>query len=164
MKPLVVLIGTFCIAVSIGKWINGTWEIIGPGNIAMCAMLFFTGMAHFIFVPGMKMMLPDFLPFKTGIVYLTGGLEFVFGLLLLFPATRNVGSIGLIVFFTALLPANIQAASRHINLEKADYSGPGPGYLWFRIPLQLFFIGWVWYFGLLCYHVIRLSCFKVILL
>lgn len=148
MKPLIVLITVFCTAVLIGKWASGTWQIMLMGNIAICSMLFFTGMAHFIFVPGMKMMVPGFLPFKTEIVYLTGGLEFILGLSLLFPQTRNLGAIGSILFLILILPANIQAALKHINIEKADYSGPGPGYLWFRIPLQLFFIGWVWYFGL----------------
>lgn len=148
MKPLVVLISVFCVAILMSKWISGTWQVILPGNIAMCAMLLFTGVAHFIFVPGMKMMLPGFLPFKRDIIYLTGGLEFIFGLSLICPVTREMGSIGLIIFFIVLLPANIWAASKHINLEKANYSGPGAQYLWFRIPLQLFFIGWVWYFGL----------------
>lgn len=114
MKPLIVLISVFCVAVLLGKWISGTMQIILLGNIAMYTILFFTGMAYFAFVPGMKMMLPDFLSFKRGIIYLTGGLEFILGLSLSFAPTRSVGSICLIVFFSFLLPANIQAALRHI--------------------------------------------------
>ena len=68
---------------------------------------------------------------------------------LLFIATHYITGILLIMFFMALIPSNIYAAQNHINLEKADFSGKGLSYLWFRIPLQLFFIGWIWYFAVL---------------
>ena len=32
------------------------------------------------------------------------------------------------------------------NYKEANYTGPGPEHLWFRIPLQLFFIGWLYFF------------------
>lgn len=48
-----------------------------------------------------------------------------------------------------MLPANIIAAKQKINLEKASYDGPGLAYLWFRIPLQVLFIGWVLFFAVL---------------
>jgi hypothetical protein len=32
----------------------------------------------------------------------------------------------------------------HINLYEANYNGAGLEYLWFRIPLQLFFIVWIY--------------------
>ncbi len=40
------------------------------------------------------------------------------------------------------------AAARHIDYEKANFNGSGLNYLWFRVPLQILFIGWVWYFGI----------------
>ena len=52
------------------------------------------------------------------------------------------------MFFIAVLSANINAAVQRIDYEKATYGGAGVGYLWFRIPLQLFFIAWVYAFAL----------------
>jgi len=47
-----------------------------------------------------------------------------------------------------ILPANSYAAVKKIDLEKANYNGSGLNYLWFRIPLQVLFIGWVYWFAL----------------
>jgi uncharacterized membrane protein len=87
-------------------------------------------------------------PFKKAVVYLTGVFEIIGAVGLLIPSTRFVSGILLIIFFLLLLPANIFASLKNVNLEKADYSGNRISYLWFRVPLQLLFIGWVWYFAL----------------
>jgi uncharacterized membrane protein len=68
--------------------------------------------------------------------------------LLCIPSTRHPAAIVLIVFFVCILPANINAAVMKVNYEKANYEGNDLRYLWFRVPLQLFFIAWVWFFGL----------------
>jgi uncharacterized membrane protein len=54
----------------------------------------------------------------------------------------------LIVFFLSILPANVNAAIKRIDYQKGTSTGKGVQYLWFRVPLQLFFIGWVYYFGI----------------
>jgi uncharacterized membrane protein len=54
----------------------------------------------------------------------------------------------LILLFLIMLPANIEAARKRVDFQKATFDGKGPAYLWFRIPLQCFFIAWVAYFGL----------------
>ena len=66
---------------------------------------------------------------------------------LLIPRFQRLTSILLILFFIVLLPANIYAAMLRVNLQTANFDGKGPSYLWIRVPLQLVFIGWVWYFG-----------------
>lgn len=74
--------------------------------------------------------------------------EITLGLALLFSATRQPAAIALIVLFCLMLPANIYAAMNHINYETGENNGKRPAYLWFRIPLQLFFIAWIGYFSL----------------
>ncbi|WP_417351594.1 hypothetical protein [Flavobacterium alkalisoli] len=130
------------------KLVEKTYKWKVSGNIAMCAMLMFTAMGHFLFTKGMGMMLPLFIPYKELIVYITGVIEVAFGLLLLFPKYRKRTGIILIIFFILILPSNIYAALHHVNLKTADFSGNGPVYLWFRIPLQLFFICWVYLFSI----------------
>lgn len=134
MKPLIVLTAAFLLSRS--------------GNIAMCAMLCFTAIGHFKFTAGMTQMIPSPLPYKRTLVYATGVLEPVLGAGLLFPATRLTAAIALLAMLILMLPANISAARRHLNYETGEPTGPGPRYLWFRIPLQLLFIAWTIFFSL----------------
>jgi uncharacterized membrane protein len=48
----------------------------------------------------------------------------------------------LIVFFILVLPANIAGSLKAVDFGGMNY---GPLYLLFRIPLQVFFIWWVWW-------------------
>jgi uncharacterized membrane protein len=50
----------------------------------------------------------------------------------------------LILFFILVLPGNIKAAIHHIDYQKGTFDGYGPNYLWFRVPLQILFIGWTY--------------------
>jgi len=114
----------------------------------MCIMLCFTASGHFMYARGMAMMVPDFVPLKQEAVFWSGIAEILLGIALLFPSSRQAAGIALILLLLLLLPANIRAALLHIDYAQADHNGPGPAYLWLRIPLQLLFIGWVWYFAL----------------
>jgi uncharacterized membrane protein len=114
----------------------------------MGIMLVFTSIAHFVFANGMSMMLPAFMPAKKVMVYLTGVAEILGGAGLIISKTYHITAILLIVFFVLILPSNILAAKQKINLEKANYEGKGLFYLWFRIPLQVLFIAWVWFFAI----------------
>jgi uncharacterized membrane protein len=114
----------------------------------MALMLLFTGMAHFAFTAGMTRMLPEWLPFRRGLVYGTGVLEIAAAAGLLWPSARPLTAGALLVFFVALLPANIHAARHEVDYQRPEATGPGLRYLWFRVPLQLLFMAWTWYFGL----------------
>lgn len=120
------------------------------GRIAMALMLIFTSTAHFVFTKGMALMIPPFVPLKKILVYVTGLLEIMAAVGLLVPATRYNTGLCLLLFFAILLPANVYAAQKKIDLEKANFNGNGLSYLWFRVPLQLLFIFWTWYFAI--YH------------
>lgn len=127
---------------------EGSWDIPLAGTIAMAIMLFFTGAAHFKFVTGMTAMLPGFIPFRKAIIYATGVFEMVAAAGLLCNSISFLAAWLLITFFVLVLPANIYAAFRKINYEKPNEEGPSVRYLWFRVPLQLFFIAWVYFFVL----------------
>ncbi|MDQ4139603.1 MAG: hypothetical protein M3142_03685 [Bacteroidota bacterium] len=148
MAPLFILLAVFLVTLLFGKIQNK--KTISPalaGRVAMCAMLLFTGTSHFYFSKGMVLTMPDFLPAKLELVYATGIIEILLGIGLLIEKTRKISSLLLILFFIAVLPANIVATIKHVDIPNADFTGPGLSYLWFRIPLQLFFMGWVYVFG-----------------
>ncbi|SHE93314.1 DoxX family protein [Chryseobacterium takakiae] len=144
MKPLLILLTVFSISLFTIKMFRGNFNVIISARIAMAAMLMFTAVGHFIFTKGMSMMLPDYIPFKTGIIYLTGILEILAAIGILIPEIRITTGWLLIVFFIVILPSNIYAAINHIDYQKATFKGDGISYLWFRIPLQIFFIIWVY--------------------
>jgi len=89
-------------------------------------------------------MVPALIPFKTGIVYLTGIIEMLFATGLLFPAYRVFTAWSLIIFLVLVLPTNIYAAIKRADYQKATFDGSGTNYLWFRIPLQVLFIVWAY--------------------
>jgi len=148
MKPLIVLIVTFGLSLVLLKVFTGSYQLSTAGRIAMSAMLVLTAIGHFKFTKGMVMMMPDIFPYKTSIVYLTGILEIAAAAGLLITSLQTTTAWLLIVFFTVLLPANINAAIKGIDFEKASTSGSGIRYLYFRIPLQIFFIAWVYFFAI----------------
>lgn len=148
MKVLFVLLAVFGVFILTSKLTTGGWDPTFAGNLAMCVMLCFTALGHFLFTEGMVMMIPPVIPYRTQLVYLTGLLEVLLGMALLFPNSRVYAGLVLVMFFLVLFPANVYAAQNHIDIEKADFNGPGLPYLWIRIPMQLLFIGWVLYFSI----------------
>ena len=144
MKPLLVLLATFGIAVFVPKAIRTEYDFALAARIAMAVMLVFTVVGHFAFTKGMAMMIPDFIPFKKELVYATGVMEILAAIGLLTPNLRVVTGWFLILFFIVLLPANINAAIKQIDYQKATFQGEGLNYLWFRIPLQVLFILWTY--------------------
>lgn len=144
MKPLLVLLVTFGITAFIIKLIEGEYAHALAARIAISVMLLFTSTAHFAFTKGMTMMIPNFFPYKKAMVYLTGVIEILAAIGLLVPDLSILTGWLLILFFLMLLPANIHAAIKHIDFRKASLEGNGTNYLWFRIPLQMLFILWIY--------------------
>jgi uncharacterized membrane protein len=107
-------------------------------------MLLFTASGHFVFTQGMSMMMPDFIPYKAELVYLTGFIEIAAAVALHIPSLRVPSAWLLIVFFLLILPANIHAAIKQVDYQKGTYEGSGLSYLWFRVPLQILFIAWTY--------------------
>lgn len=114
----------------------------------MSIMLLFTSIGHFAFTKGMEMMIPTIIPYKRTMVYLTGVIEICAAVGLLLGSTRELTAWLLILFFILLLPANIYAAMKHVDYQKGTFEGSGVGYLWFRVPLQVLFIIWTYFFAI----------------
>jgi uncharacterized membrane protein len=148
MKPLIVLIVVFLLALVINWLLYGNPAPEQSGRIAMSTMLLFTSIGHYKFRKGMASMLPPAVPGRQGIVLLTGLIEIAAAVGLLIPQTRAITAVCLIIFFVSVLPANIYATMKNLNYETGEYDGNGMKYLWFRVPLQALFIIWVYWFAL----------------
>ena len=150
MAPLIILLVTFAVLYSLDRFVLG--GKIGrslAGRIAMAAMLVATGISHFTNAEDMIAMMPDFMPAKRELVYFTGVCELAAVVGLIWNRTARLASILLIVFFVLVLPANIAGSLKSVTFGGMEY---GPWYLLFRVPLQVFFIWWVWWFGIKKLH------------
>ncbi len=148
MKPLVVLLSSFVIAIFVIRIVTKEYNFALSARIAMSIMLCFTAIGHFIFTKGMAMMIPKFIPFKEVFVHLTGLFEILIAIGLLIPRFKYLSGWALIIFLLLMLPANIYASVNTVNYQKGTFDGNGLAYLWFRIPLQILFIVWTYIFSI----------------
>lgn len=144
MKPFIILLIVFAITVIILRVRRHKYDWPLAGRIAMSAMLLFTAIGHFAFTEGMAMMIPASLPLRVELVYFTGIIEIAAAVGLLLPSLRKTTGWLLILFLVLVLPANIYGALHHVDYQAATFDGNSPSYLWFRVPLQALYIGWVY--------------------
>ena len=146
MAPLIVLLVAFSLLFGIDKFLlKRKLSLSFIGRVSLAVMLIVTGVAHFTSSDVMGEMMPEFLPMKKEIVYLTGILEFLAAVGLLIDKLSKITAILLIIYFVAILPANIVGSLKQVNLGGMEY---GAMYLLFRVPLQILFIFWAYYFGI----------------
>lgn len=138
MAPLIFLISTFVILYLVNRFaLASRLTLSFIGRSAMAVMLLVTGIAHFTSTDWMVAMMPDALPLKRELVYFTGVCELLAVIGLLWTRSFRLTSVMLIIFFFAIFPANIADALKNDTT-----------YLLFRVPEQVLFIVWVWYFGI----------------
>lgn len=104
-------------------------------------MLLFTSVAHFNSMRhDLAAMVPPAVPNPMAMVYFTGVCEIAGALGILVPRTRRAAGWALIVFFLAVLPANIHAARAGLSI-----GGAAATPLAIRVPLQVVFIVLTWW-------------------
>jgi uncharacterized membrane protein len=145
MKPLIVLLTSFLVTLIILYWFQKHWDFKKSARIAMACMLIFTAIGHFIFTKGMANMFPEFIPFKIELVIWSGVLEILLAIGLLIPTLALKTSWMVILFLILVLPLNIYSAAHNIHYQTGLSNGPGLPYLFFRIPVQIFYIGWMYF-------------------
>jgi uncharacterized membrane protein len=117
------------------------------GQMGIALLFAFTGFGHFMKTSAMTQMLPSWVPFRVLMIYVTGVFELLAaGAILVAPISRFAG-LALCVFLLLIVPSNIYAA-----FKRVDFGGhsAGPVYLFVRIPLQAFLIGWIYWFAVRC--------------
>ena len=116
-----------------------SWRAAGRG--ALVIMFLFTGTSHFTSMKyDFAAMIPAPLPNDLWVIYLSGVFEIAGAVGLLIPQTRKLAGICLVLLLVALFPANVYAALSEIPLR-----GEAATPLWIRTPMQLLYIGMVWW-------------------
>ncbi len=105
------------------------------GLVCIFALFFVVaGSLHFVHDSAFAAIVPPLLPFPYVIVWVTGGMEIAFGVLLLCPHLRARVGILLALFLLAVLPANIYMAVAGIPFGDAAVASPAA--LWGRVAFQ----------------------------
>ena len=142
MAVLIVLFGSWLAFRGIGALgyqAFATWH--DTSRYALAVMFTFTGISHFTKLKDdMVRMMPAMIPKPLLVVYITGALELAGAVGILVPQTRSLAGICLILFLLAVFPANIKAAKEHLSIGRRPATG-----LWLRAPMQLLFIGLLWW-------------------
>lgn len=116
-----------------------------PRCVALLLLaLFFAvaGLNHFLNPDFYVAIMPPYLPAHLELVYLSGFLEILGGVGVLFAATRRLARLGLIALLFAVFPANIHMA---LHPEPFVAQGMQLWELYLRLPIQFAFVAWVWW-------------------
>lgn len=146
ITPIIILclISFPLIASLIYAKINGTEILIGKyacWGLGIAFIFFFVG--HFVQTQGMIDMLPPWIPMRKVLIYATGILELIIGIMLFLPRYQTMAAVSAIIIFIVFFPANIYAALNGVGLGGHQW---GPVYLLIRTPLQLILIFWAYYY------------------
>jgi uncharacterized membrane protein len=134
MAPLIVQI-----LVTLVARIRFAWRDALRIGIAM--MFFFTAAAHFASMKTqLAAMIPPPLTGALWVIYVTGVLEAAGAAGLLLKRTRRLAGIGLALLLIGMFPANVYAALAGVPLRGAAASA-----LWWRAPLQMFWLAVLWW-------------------
>jgi uncharacterized membrane protein len=142
MAALIVLFGSWLAFRGMGAL--GIAALVSwhdSARFALAVMFVFTGLAHFTKMKHeMARMVPSVFPHPLGMVYFTGICEWLGAIGLLVVKTREAAAVALIVMLVAMFPANIRAAREGLTL-----GGKAATRLWLRAPMQILFIGLLWW-------------------
>ena len=87
--------------------------------------------------------MPSFFPLKKELVYLSGVIELLFGLLMFSPSPFwvNVGAWGALATLIAVYPANINHA---LSKEVQQKTRMNATTAYIRLPIQFLFFAWAY--------------------
>lgn len=109
----------------------------------LAALFFmFSGFLHFVRPAPYMKIVPDWIPWHSAVVAISGAAEMAGGIGLLIRPLRRAAAWGLVALLIAVFPANVYMAMYHIQVTANPLP---PALLWGRLLLQPLFIAWVLY-------------------
>ncbi|MGD0525441.1 MAG: hypothetical protein ABSE49_09870 [Polyangiaceae bacterium] len=109
--------------------------VLGVGMVAV-------GITHFASPRFFVSIVPSLLPAPLVLVLVSGFFEVLGGVGLFVPRARRAASVGLVLLYLAVFPANINM------VVHPELGGGVPVWvLWLRLPLQMLFIAWALWAG-----------------
>jgi len=107
----------------------------------MGGLLILVGVRHFTHPGFFVKIVPPYLPWPLGLVYLSGVAEVGLGLMLLIPRWSHLAAWGIIALLIAVFPANV-----HMAMHAELYPDMSQTALLIRLPIQGVLIAWAYWF------------------
>ncbi|WP_121616429.1 DoxX family protein [Virgibacillus halodenitrificans] len=101
------------------------------------ALFILAGIGHFLLDSFFIAAMPEWVPFRTAIVYVSGVVEILLAITLLNTSTRKPAGVFIAIFLVLVFPVNIYMAFTPEKFSVSEYA------LWLRLPLQFVLIWWV---------------------
>ena len=112
--------------------------LFAVGKVLFAGLFILAGVMHFVNAEFFLNIMPPYLPWHLEIVYISGVIEILLGIMLLIPRFERLAGWGLVALLIAVFPANIHVFL-HQELVPAPY-----GVHVFRLILQGVLILWAW--------------------
>jgi uncharacterized membrane protein len=136
-----VLFAFVLVVATLVAWAVGHRSATWPDHArrGLAAAMVFAGIGHLVGPQPFVQHLPEWVPAREAIVYLSGIVEIGFGAALVaLPARRAATGRLLALFFLAVWPANVYVAVAGVDVD----GQPGGAYPWIRLPFQAVFVAW----------------------
>lgn len=111
------------------------WKVL---QVLLALFLMYAGVQHFLKPGFYEPFVPGFLPAKTVMVYASGIVELVLGILLLIPKYTKMAATGVILLMLVFLPIHVWDV-----FSETPAIGSHQAAL-IRLPFQLLFIAWAY--------------------
>ena len=111
------------------------WTVV---RIVFAIFMVYAGVQHFLKPAFYIPFVPSFLPFAMAIIYLSGIMEIILGLMLILPKYRRIGALGILILMLAFLPIHfwdVFSDTPAIGNHQAAL---------IRLPVQFLFIAIAW--------------------
>jgi uncharacterized membrane protein len=108
-------------------------------TLLLSLLMLGAGFTHFWKTSGYLRLVPSFLPARLLIIQLSGALELLTGLGLLFPATRRYAAFCIVIMMIGFLPLHIWDLFRERPAVGSKTAA------WIRFPMQFVLIAWSGY-------------------
>ena len=113
-------------------------KVLNILKIIIALFMIYAGVQHFIKPDFFMPFVPAFLPLKTSIIYVSGAIEILVGLLLFIKKHSNFGAIGILILLILFLPIHIWDV-----FSETPAIGSKQAAL-IRLPIQFLLIFIVW--------------------
>ena len=111
------------------------WKIL---QVLLALFLAYAGIQHFLKPAFYEPFVPAFMPAKTVIVYASGVVELLLGILLLVPKYTKLAATGIIILMLVFLPIHVW----DVFSETPAIGSHGAALI--RLPVQFLFIAWAY--------------------
>src|ERR1043166_7041768 len=119
-----------------------TWR--GRLRVVLGVLFIAAGTLHFLRPEFYLEIMPPYLPWHLGLVYLSGAFEIAGGLGLLIRPLRRAAAWGLVALLVAVFPANVHMFVD--SLDRNGWSAARTVIALVRLPLQVPLILWAWWY------------------